>query len=391
MEQNNLQTTQGVMTFWDIIRMFKGKIKKMIVVALVALIVGGAIGAAYSLMNREYVATVEFQSTPYDSSTSLLHTLQSEAFAEKLFLEDNGLPPRDECDPVAYDEALEAIEKYETARIRKKAASRAVDSASYDLNIGEIDSEYSYLVSEYNRLDSLLTTYKLAYSDIVASDENHQKMISDLEKQLNVANLAKKKYEDEVYRPARAKLWEYEKEYGEATLELNQARIDAEEKTEAVLSIWRRDNEEIEKLVNAFSGCVTFTYTQLDMQQNTTSNEAKKDENRGFITATVKVTRDEELCNLIVEKLKDRLPGFVVRAVEESSGSVDVRCYSVSPYVEAKTSQPIQTIISVGSIAAVICVLTLVAYCAGVIFSNYVKMNKLNVSVDSKDGEENKN
>ena len=187
MDHNNNAHGSSQITFAEVIGMFRGKLKMILLITLVIAIVGGALGAFFTLSTKTYESTIKFYLTTQDGSQALLPLLSSDSFAEKLILEENGLPKREECDPEDYDAALAAITAYNNAVETKREAVKqsVIDSSAFTV----IESKYNSALDEDDRRFEELSIY-LSAQDKVASGENYEATIAIYENRLEEARAA---------------------------------------------------------------------------------------------------------------------------------------------------------------------------------------------------------
>lgn len=314
-------------TIADIWHIFVKNLKLLIIVTLVVAIIGGAFGGILAWHGYTYGATLEFKISSIDSTDSLLYNLNSESFAEKLLLEENGLPPRADCNAADYDAALAAIEAYNQARETKREVKRELDR----YQTSSISFEMDVLDSEYSKIFEQLKVYKTTYSDVIASEETHINTMRELEEQFNAVAEKRQAYREETYLPAMQKKTELQEKYSMATLELTDARREARELTEKVLDAWRED-EDIQKKVLEISKSVKYSYGQLEEEDKdkTTTTDTEEQRNSRYVVATVAVEGDEELASFIVSRLKSRAKPYIVEHIEEITSSVQVDCTLIS-------------------------------------------------------------
>ena len=330
MDQNKIEAVKDEITFADILRMFRGKLKRLLCIALVFAVIGGAAGVVLAELDSVYGAEITFYLVPGESSQVLLPILKSEAFAEKLLLDENGLPPREACDPADYDAALAAVKAEQEAREHRHELAREVNAYPYKLAL--IKDKYNVLNSERSRINELLKTYKSA-QDEIAKQPDHLAKIAEYEQKLAAAEAVWKEYKTNVYDPAIAYELELEEKSFYARRELNDARKLADELVEKVVSQWRED-EEIRTLVATIQSSVTYQYTKI--LDNTTANQKVENQNTSFLVVSVEVIRDSETAELIVNMIKERTPAFIEKEVERLTDVTDADCTLTSTFVEPK-------------------------------------------------------
>lgn len=366
MDQNKIEATKPEITFVDILKMFRGKLKLLICVTLIFAVLGAGVGVFASYLTTSYGAEITFYLLPGESSQALLPILKSDAFAEKLLLDENGLPPRTECDPTQYDEALKAVEEENAARAERLRLYREVNAYPYSLAI--IQGEYDKLNSERVRINDLLKMYKSA-QDAIASQPDHLAKIAEYEQKLADAEAAWKKYKTEVYDPAIAAKVALEKEYFIARRTLVDARKIADTEVEEVVSAWR-ENKEVQEMVAIIQSSVQYDYTKII--DNLKAEEKVENQNTSFLVISVSVPRDEETAQKIVDMIKERTPLFVEKEVERLTGAAEAQCTLTSTFVEATEEGELSLIKGVVFGGAIGAILSFALVCAFVIAKNFI-------------------
>ena len=112
--KNSVQNQKNELDLIDLLKVLLSKIKLIVCIALIATFIGGALGAIITLLGkRDFGTQVEFYITRGASDSQILHLLASERFAEKLLLDENGLP--ENTSGAEYDAAIAAKEAADAA------------------------------------------------------------------------------------------------------------------------------------------------------------------------------------------------------------------------------------------------------------------------------------
>lgn len=320
MEQN----TKKEINIVDLWQVFTKNIVLLIVVALIGTVICGAVGGVLAYVNVSYETTLKFSVSPTDDTDALLYNLQSEAFAEKLLLEENGLPEKSECDPEDYAAALAAIEAFDAAREQKRALRREYNR----LQITVVELRMKYYDQEYAKIFEQLSTYKSAPSETIANDEGHKAMINKLESELSDIIDERSKFIEETYNPVMLHRADLQEKLNLASYLVNDTRREAEALTEKVLAPWR-ESEEVQSKIQDIVSSVSYEYAKLETTETTTASK-NEEQNKGYIKIYVSVDKDEELAKEIVDGLKKCVGPFVVKHVEEITSSVQVDCVLIS-------------------------------------------------------------
>lgn len=314
------------MNIADVWHIFTKGIKLLVVIALIGAIIGGALGAYMAKESKGYSATLKFSLTPTDDTDALLYNLQSELFAEKLLLEDNGLPKKEECDAEDYEAALAAIEAFNEARADKKEARRKFNR----LLTNVVEFQMKHYDQEYTKIFEQLNTYKSANSDAIASDESHKAMIEKLEGELAEIVAQRSKFVEEEYTPIMLKKSSLQEQVTLTTLAVNDARREADALSEKVIAPWR-ESEAVQSKVAAIMNSVSYEYAKLETSDASASKNNVQ--NKGYIKIYVSTT-DAALADFIVERLKECVGPFVEAHIEEITSVVQVDCVLISTFSE---------------------------------------------------------
>lgn len=342
MEQN----TKKEINIVDLWQVFTKNVVLLIVIALVGAIICGAVGGVLAYVNVSYETTLKFSVSPTDDTDALLYNLQSEAFAEKLLLEENGLPEKSECDPEDYAAALAAIEAFDAAREQKRALRREYNR----LQITVVEYQMKYYDQEYAKIFEQLSTYKSAPSETIANDESHKAMINKLESELSDIIDERSKFIEETYNPVMLHRADLQEKLNLASYLVNDTRREAEALTEKVLAPWR-ESEEVQSKIQEIVSSVSYEYAKLETTETTTASK-NEDQNKGYIKIYVSVDKDEELAKEIVDGLKRCVGPFVVKHIEEVTSSVQVDCMLIST-VSAPTRVGDNVIVKAATFAVV--------------------------------------
>ena len=352
MEQNNNPSkAPEVITFPDILRMFKGKAKTFKIAAIVSVIIGAVVGALLSFVFVSYGSSVTFYINQRDGSKTLLPLLQSDSFAEKLLLDENGLPPKSECDPEDYSAALSAVNAYNKAREEKYLHARNMIIFNSEMNV--IKNKYNDLLSAYNTIFNELDMY-LSAPDEVAKGEGHSETIKKYEGLLAQAKAELDAYKNDVYLPTKAEEVSLSDQTVKIARKVNDARDLAAEKVEKVVAPWR-EKPEVKEMVSIIRSSVTYEYDKVIADANTSSvTESEDNQNAAFLVINVSVPEDKEAAELIIEKLKLRIPYYIKDHIEKMSGSTNVQVTLSSTFTNTTITEGDGPIMS-AAIGAVVC------------------------------------
>ncbi len=348
-QQNN------VLNLASVLKLLKSNAVLIICVALVALIAGAGVGAFNTYSSISYGGEVEFYLEPGDSTDRLLPILRSDSFAEKLLLDENGLPPAKDCDPADYQAALDAVKAAEEARKYKQDLKNELDKLPYEIRI--VEEEYNNIVEEYNRVNSLLNTYKSASDTATSTDDDHKATVSRLTDELEAIAGKRTAYENDVYNPLIQEKLKAELELHNAILDMEEKRIEAEEKSEKLLSAWRTD-EEVRYKLSVIKKSITFDYASVSATKD--ADAGAKTTNTAFLLISVDIYESEELAKELVRKIMTITPDFVEKDIERFTDTNEAKCTLISTFSDANelsAESLVKNIIIYGGIFAIVSIL----------------------------------
>ncbi len=326
----------------DIIKMFKGKSKQLLCVIIICGLLGGVFELVRSFVFGSYGNTVKFYLTVTDGSANLLPLLQSESFAEKLLLDENGLPPKELCDHADYDAALEAVTVYNNARENAVEARKERDFFKHNTGFGDyngkkmntwdgITEEYTRLQEEITKAQELLAMYKNAFAEAVAQEPGHIAKTAEYENNLTEAIKAKEEFESDIYTPALEQKNSLDRIFLKKLYLLKNLRENAEVLTEKVVSGWR-NNKDIEKDIRIINEALTIEYAT----EEADGSDGEEIKNIAFINVDVSVPTDREFAEFILERIKLCMPDYVEKNIEKLVGSIDAKCTLITPFSQVK-------------------------------------------------------
>ena len=332
MEQNTNSHANQEITFLDLCRLFVSKWKIMLIFALIFAIVGGLIGGLRVYGDDTYGTTMRFNLSPSDSTDALLYNLQSEMFAEKLLLEENGLPPKAECNAEDYAAAVAAIEAFNAIRLQKKELKAELDKAQTTA----VEYEYNRLVAEYEAISAQVDIF-LKASDEVAKLIPPETIAEALSKQA-AAETAKSNYMRDFYDPAMKKKNTLQDAYNLIGIEERDLREAADDAMEKVIAPWRED-QEIKNQITQIMQSVTYEYESLIVPTSKEEGSESYTQNKGYIKITIDVGDDEALASFLIERFKSRVPGFVETHIEEITGTTIATCKLISTFADVEHTE----------------------------------------------------
>lgn len=389
MDNQNRTNSQDEVTFAEIVRMFRGKLKVLICVALVAAIVGGAAGVLSSKFSEVYGSDIEFYLSPETNTQALLQYLKSDAFAERLLLNEYGLPEKSEGYK-GYAEAESAVKEMleardEVIRLNKEysdfnySVSTDPNAKAYEkITLNEIEKQHEKLVAQYEAYYALLEVYKNAYSDIVAGQESHLQKTKEYEDAVADALEELEEYREKYYYPKTEQKRTLTDALSRARAELTKKRETADKKVETVLAQWRNDPE-IQRSISLIQNSVTYKYATVidDNSNNSISNIDKIEQNTNysFLEVSVAVDDDQVFANDIIEKIKNSAPDLIAVNLERLANCAEVKCSLISTNAKADNISESSAVQNAVLYAGVAAVLAVVLVCAVVVVRGILRPN----------------
>ena len=343
----------------DIIKILLSKAKLLICITLLSAIIGGALGGAITLLGiREYGTQVEFYITPNSPDSNVLHLLASERFAEKLLLDENGLP--ENRSGAEYEAALAAKHEADAAAKALTEAKKLSKEAPRALAIAQ--KNYEEKQKAYEDVYNLLNIYKSATSDKIAEDPEHVQKMKQYEADLETAKHAKKIAEEEYYAASQTAL--------EATHKLEaakeaaaSARKKADDLAEDILEQWREEAKN-KKKISLINESLSYKYIDVETADKATGETT----NRQFLIVSISVERDEALAKRLLCNMRDRLPVFVEENIDTSNSDEETVCTLISTAAEIENLSKNSLVKEIAKFALIAAVMALAVTCIVVVW-----------------------
>lgn len=308
----------------DLLKILFSKMKLIICAALIAAIVGGVLGAAFTLLgNRNFGTQVEFYITPSSPNSNILHLLSSERFAEKLLLDENGLP--ENASGETYDAALEAKMAYDAASKALTEAKKSSKEAPRELAVAQ--KTYEEKKTAYDDAYDLLSVYKGA-GDEVATQPGHREKLEQYEDAVAKAKTEKEEAE-KAYYAASQKVLEINHRLDAAKEDATKAKKLSDELSETVLDAWRDQDGNKEK-ISLINESITYNYIDVE------SDGSAGSDSRQFLVAEIAVQNDEELAKALLDNMCKMLPVYVEENSNDTDADEETECILISTAAEVE-------------------------------------------------------
>ncbi len=363
MDQQNQSNTKEL-TFAEIAGMFRGKLKFIICIALIAAIIGAAAGIALSLFSVTYGGDVEFYISPGDNAHRLLPLLHSDSFTEKLLLDEYGLPLDADKNSADYVIAKDAAIAANEARLTKQELVKEYEKEPYALAI--IEEEYKERQQKYDNIVNELSIYKGAESGNGQDtlDPDHKAKVSAIEAELEIAKKELDEYAANTYYPAVRKKLLMNSEINAARLDLKEKLDAAEEAAEKLLAPWR-ERSDIQEKISAIKGSVTYEYAKIVNDDKSSTNV--ENQNQAFLVVSILVEDNEALANEIINAIKLRLPDYAEKNIEIITGTNEAKCKIVSTFASVDDLTSSSLVKKAVLFSAAAAVIAIVIFCTAVV------------------------
>ena len=331
MEENKQK--QNEVSILEIIRLLFRKIKWLILAVILGVALGGAWGYFRTTDVKVYGTEMQFYINPSKDKGSsvnsdsqygvygaygknvmnnMVELLSSQAFAETLLLDDDGLPTEDRLTAInnkdlnaLVDEARTAIQTLEDSSKQMKEVLSSLTKAN---------DEYSKAQTELELLwaDALVLNPSLGEKPTEnpnISDSSLKNEINTAIRKVNEANVASLRLQ---------------REYD--ALNKNNANLeeDANVKTEKALELWRTKDGTYAGKLNRIVRSVSYSY------YDETADVEADDLARSFIYVRISVTEDYNYASWLRTQLIDEVPEYIEDKMPVPSGYKGTNCIRIS-------------------------------------------------------------
>ncbi len=359
--KNSVQNQENELDLIDLLKILFSKIKIIICIALIAAFVGGALGAVITLLGkRDFGTQVEFYISSGDPGSQVLHLLASERFAEKLLLDENGLPAN--MPGEAYNAALKAKQEADAAAEALIEAKKAAKEAPKELAVAQ--KTYEEKARAYDDLYNLLSVYQSA-GDKVAENPEHAEKTKKYEVLAEAAKVEKETAE-KAYYAASQKSLAATHTLEKAKENVTKTKQEYEDLAESILEEWRSQGDN-KKKISKINESVQYKYIDVESSDKSSGEKSA----RQFLVASISVSKDEALAKTLLDNLCEKLPAYVEENTDTSDSDLEANCILISTAAEiedlAKDSL-LKEVIKYAAIATIgaLAITCIVVLCVGV-------------------------
>ena len=370
-------------SFAAIFKIFRGKFKFIIAVALLAAILGGSLGALISFkQEKDYGNTLTFYLPTSEKSNyaSVIPLLESELFLEKILIdtktekyEDKEIRVPDL--PFSKEDKQQYMKlSYEIMKAQESIAGLKKYFSDAPYLLTRLKEELSRKSSDYATAANVFQTYTgLQDAGLVDQIKDYKAKVEYYQTKLEEADSARKEAE-EAYNLEFTTYQNNEENLHEAEITLEESSEQLDDLIAKYYEEWKT-NTDNEKMLNTAKKSVRFALSKEELFPDEYEKKSKEEnENipRNFLYVNVEISGDSALANKIIKNICAELGDFVVlnTTPTEDTDTIKATCLSVPNVNEAETASISHNAIKYAIIAIILAEIVLVA---AVLFIYYKK------------------
>lgn len=338
MEKTN-EKQEFEFSLFSVLKIFKGKLKMLVAIGLIAAMLGGTVGALSVILGKkEYGNLLSFQlPTPEQSGYStVIELLESDRFTEKIligtkdvdFTDAEGKTTTVKIPDLSYNaDQQKAVVEYEYTKLvaseKIKVLKDELKEIPYELNLLKTELEdktnkFTPIKEEYENIWKMYsdTLYDDAKAKLDAIQGPYDKAKAEFEAAQNAYSECAKKQ-----KTKETELFYAENEFNEAT-EKSNAIVDA------LRAEWRKDVNNKE-LVDMFHESVTYSFTK-DGSALPVNNTGKEDTSGKFLYIDVRIPNDQALAEEVIGNIVAEISPFIIANTTPVEKNDAIKCIALS-------------------------------------------------------------
>ena len=375
--ENNNEKQEFEFSIISFLKIFKGKVKMLVALGLIAAILGGVLGALMAT-KKVYGNTLTFYlPTPEKSGYSTSITLlESDRFTENVLIgtrpveytDAEGNKTNIDIPDLQYSEEDEKkiIEYY----YAKQSAMEKMSLLKKDLK--KLPAEINLLKSTLDEKQSAYTilheNYKILLGDTALTVEAKaalEAIKSDYDKALSEYDAAQKAYSAATTSQANMK-----NELSLAENAVDEANEESEKILAPYLEVWRNQPENKAKL-SAYREGVKFRFTAAGLESDK-PEEIKAGTTYNFIYVGVSIPKDQALANDIINNILNQIDSYLIPNMAETDENDLIECKHLS-YGSAKDVSDVGLISNSIIYALIVFAIVEVLACGCIVISHIKK------------------
>lgn len=352
-------------SFTGFLKLFKGKLKAIIAVALASAILGGAFSIFVLIFSKRFYGNILTFYLPVSESTeysNLLPLLESDIFLQKILInsteetyvavDKDGQPLKDSTGHQITDangqpitttirvpnlpfspEDKEAYKKYTFLKSHSQKVmtelKRYFNDIPYEKTM--LKENLDRKRSDYSTTSALLSTYLNVQTTDVAQATKDK--MENLQKELDILS-REKQLAEEAYGACVSQYQTNELNYHNQIVNLAFYEDELEKIMLPLYTQWKTDPNNSKLISLAESGIkYTFIKNELYLAEGETLTEEQlkeKNQSRKFLHVKVQINNDEELAQRIITNIHTEMPDFVLSHATPSNWLETIRTMCVS-------------------------------------------------------------
>lgn len=307
---DNTNTSQEI-NLLDIFNLLKKKVKTIVSVMLIALILGGAAGGAFSLLsNAIYGTKAQFYVYSEKNNDFVLSLVRSDAFAELLLLDENGLP----ADKKGTDEYNGILDMQEVMdELKKEKEEAEIELEKYPTLLNNKNRAYQDALSRYSNVYDAMMMYVMT-----PNSSSYVDQITALEKQL-VPLTAERDAKKAEYEAALIESQNLEDKIRSLALDIKKQKSEIDDAKALILVDFRNDEDNLDN-IEKVKKSVTYEYAQSD----DTSSQA-------LLNVNIAVRFDQAFAENLLSNISMKLSDYVEdTVVSEGEDARETECVFIS-------------------------------------------------------------
>ena len=339
--ENTTEKQEFEFSLISFLKIFKGKLKMLVAIGLIAALLGGTIGALTVTVGKKTYGNLlafYFPTPEQTGYSTVIPLLESDLFTENILIgtkevevtdaEGKSIQVKIPDLPYTSDEEKE-VAKYEAEKIKLAEDIKNYKNAltSLPLEIENLKSQLEAATGAYNPLKEELTELWTVYSDKLSTDalakintlESSEEYVTAKNNFLN----AQKAHGEKVIEHATA---------SENLFKAEQARDEAVEKSNEIINVlraeWRKDPANKE-LVEDFQEYVTYSFTK-DGSPLQINNQLKEDTSGKVLYIDVRIPENIALADKVISNILNDIADFVISNTTPVEKNAQIECMRIS-------------------------------------------------------------
>lgn len=339
--ENTTEKQEFEFSLISFLKIFKGKLKMLVAIGLIAALLGGTIGALTVTVGKKTYGNLlafYFPTPEQTGYSTVIPLLESDLFTENILIgtkevevtdaEGKSIQVKIPDLPYTSDEEKE-VAKYEAEKIKLAEDIKNYKTAltSLPLEIENLKSQLEAATGAYNPLKEELTELWTVYSDKLSTDalakintlESSEEYVTAKNNFLN----AQKAHGEKVIEHATA---------SENLFKAEQARDEAVEKSNEIINVlraeWRKDPANKE-LVEDFQEYVTYSFTK-DGSPLQINNQLKEDTSGKVLYIDVRIPENIALADKVISNILNDIADFVISNTTPVEKNAQIECMRIS-------------------------------------------------------------